>query len=104
MELEPIIVTFPHSLGKAEAARRVKAGLTEALGRHKAQVKVAEEKWDGDRLTYRAAVLGQTVTGTIDVADDNVKVAATLSWFWGHMVKPAEALIQKEGTQILAGS
>lgn len=104
MELDPIVVTFPHSLGKAEATRRIQAGLESARARYPAQLNVAEEKWDGDRLTFRATVLGQTITGTIDVADDSARAAVTLSWFYGHMVKPAEELLQKEGTQILSSA
>jgi Putative polyhydroxyalkanoic acid system protein (PHA_gran_rgn) len=103
MELDPIVVTIPHRHGKAEAMRRVKAGIESARARYPAQLKVAEEKWEGDRLTFRAAALGQPVTGTIDIAEDNVRAEVRLSWFWGHMVKPAEALIQHEGTQMLSG-
>ena len=102
MDLAPIIVVIPHSHGRAEATRRIKAGLDEARARYAAKLKVAEEAWDGDRLTFRVAALGQPVTGTIDVGDDNVRAEVKLSWFWGHMVKPAEALIRAEGEQMLA--
>ncbi len=103
MDLEPFVVTLPHRLGKAEATRRIKAGIESARTRYGAQLKVSEEKWNGDRLSFRAAVLGQTVTGTIDVADDSAQAAVRLSWFWGHMLKPAEELVQKEGAEILSG-
>jgi hypothetical protein len=102
MDLAPIVVDIPHRHGKAEAARRIKAGLDAARTRYAAKLKVAEETWDGDRLTFRAAALGQPVTGTIEIGDDNVRAEIKLSWFWGHMVKPAEALIRGEGTRMLA--
>lgn len=102
MDLAPIVVVIPHRHGKAEAARRIKAGLDAARTRYAAKLKIAEEAWDGDRLTFRAAALGQPVTGTIEVGDDNVRAEVKLSWFWGHMVKPAEALIRAEGEQMLA--
>jgi hypothetical protein len=100
--MEPVVlVTLPHRHGTAEAARRIRAGLDEARTRYAAQLKVAEEHWDGDRLRFRAAVLGQTVTGSIDIADDHVRTEVTLTWLMGHLVKPAEDLITAEGRRIL---
>jgi hypothetical protein len=103
MEAEPVVVVIPHHHGKADAARRIKAGLGDIRQRYGAQLKVAEEKWEGDRLTFRAAVLGQTVTGSIDVADDNARAEVKLTWFWSHMLKPAEEIIRQEGTKMLSG-
>jgi hypothetical protein len=101
MDVAPIVVVIPHSLGKAEATRRIKARIDEARKRYVAKLKVAEEHWDGDCLSFRIAMLGQPVTGTIDVADDSVRAEIKLSWYLGHMVKPAEAFIRQEGTQLL---
>ena len=102
MDPEPVIVVLAHRHGKAEATRRIKAGLEDVRTRYAAQLKVAEEKWEGDRLAFRAAVLGQTVVGTIDVADDNARAEVKLSWFWSHMLKPAEEIIRQEGTKMLS--
>ena len=85
-----------------EATFRVKAGLAGARTRYAAQLKVAEEHWEDGRLRFRAAVLGQTVTGAIDVADDHVRTEVLLTWLMGHLVKPAEALIKSEGERMLA--
>ena len=101
--MDPFVVTIPHRHGKAEATRRIKAGIEDARTRYPAQLKIAEESWDGDRLRFRAAVLGQTVTGAIDVADEEVRTEVTLTWLMGHLVKPAEALIRREGALILEG-
>ena len=99
---DPVVVVIPHRHGKTEAARRIKAGLEDVRARYAAKLKVAEEKWEGDRLTFRAAVLGQTVVGTINVADDNARAEVKLTWFWSHMLKPAEDIIRQEGTQMLS--
>jgi hypothetical protein len=96
-----VVVTIPHRHGKAEAARRLKAGLEEARKRYAAQLKVAEESWEGDRLRFRVAVLGQSLTGAIDIADDRVHTEVTLTWLMGHQVKAAEAIIEKEGRAML---
>jgi hypothetical protein len=102
--MDPVVVTIPHRHGKAEATRRIKAGIEDIRARYPAQLKIAEENWESDRLRFRAAVLGQTITGTIDVADQEVRTEVVLTWLMGHLVKPAEALIKREGELILDGS
>ena len=102
METEPVVVVISHKHGKAEATRRIKAGLEDVRTRYAAQLKVAEEKWEGDRLSFRAAVLGQTVVGTIAVTADNARAEVKLTWFWSHMLKPAEEIIRQEGMQMLS--
>jgi hypothetical protein len=96
-----VVVTIPHQHGKAEATRRIKAGIEDARKRYAAQLKIAEENWKENQLRFRVAVLGQSLTGTIDVGDDTVRTEVTLTWLMGHQVKAAEALIEKEGRAIL---
>jgi len=100
--MDPIItVTLPHSHGKPEAARRIKAAIVDARARYPAEFKVAEEEWQDDHVRFRVAVLGQPVTGTIDIADDSVRAEVTLTWLMGHWVQPAEALLRQEGERAL---
>jgi hypothetical protein len=101
--MDPVVtVTIPHGLGKTEAARRIKAAIDDARTSYAAKFKVAEENWDGDRLTFRIAVLGQVITGTIDVADDNVRGEIKMNWLMAHLVKPAEAFMKEAGERALA--
>jgi len=102
--MDPIVVTIPHRHGKIEATRRIKTGIEDARTRYAAEFKVAEQTWEGDRLRYRVAVLGQTVTGTVDVTDAEVRVEVVLTWLMAHLVKPAEAIVRREGEAILGGS
>jgi hypothetical protein len=99
--VEPIVVSIPHRYGRPEAVRRVKAAIDAARTRYAAELKIAEENWVDDRLQFRAAVLGQTVSGTIDVTDDDVRVEVILTWLMGHLVKATEALIRQEGERAL---
>jgi hypothetical protein len=102
MDVTPIVVVVPHRHGKAEATRRLKAAIADAQIREAAKFKIAEEKWDGDRLSFRIALLGLPCIGTIDVGDDNARAEVKLSWYQSHMTKPAEAFIQQQGLQILS--
>jgi hypothetical protein len=102
--MEPVVVvTLPHRHGKTEALGRVKAGLEDARTRYAAQLKVAEENWEDGRLRFRVAVLGQSLTGSIEVGDEAVRTEVKLTWLMGHQVKAAEALIEKEGRAMLEG-
>jgi hypothetical protein len=100
--MNPFVVTIPHPHGKAEAIRRIKAAIDEARSREAAKFKVAEEKWDDGHLDYRIAVLGQSVTGRIDVADDNVRAEVQLTWLMEYMAEQAEALVKEAGSRALA--
>src|SRR5262245_40705156 len=96
-----VVVTIPHRHGKAEALPPAKAGLAQARPRYAAQLKVAEEGWEENRLRFRVAVLGQSLTGAIDIGDDSVRTEVKLTWLMGHQVKAAEALIEREGRAML---
>jgi hypothetical protein len=100
--MDPIIkLTLPHAHGKAEAIRRIKAAIVDACARYPAHLKMAEEEWQGDRLRFRVAALGQPITGTIDVADNEVRAEVRLTWLMGHQVEPAEKLLRQEGERAL---
>ncbi|HWM32587.1 MAG TPA: polyhydroxyalkanoic acid synthase, partial [Methyloceanibacter sp.] len=62
---QPVIVTIPHKLGKAEAKRRLQAGFTNVRSTFGEKFVVLEDAWAGEHLDFRASLLGQTTTGTV---------------------------------------
>ena len=87
----PLIVSIPHSLGKEEALRRLKAGMERVVA-HVPVMKVDEQTWSGDRMTFHARALGQVAAGTIDVGENDVRLELTLPWVlqrFGHLVQDA---------------
>lgn len=100
---KPLIVSIPHSLGKEEALRRLKAGMERVLG-HIPVMKVDEQTWSGDRMTFRASALGQVASGTLDVGASDVRLELTLPWMlqrFGRMVqvaftRSAQRLLEKK--------
>lgn len=101
--MDPIItLTLPHAHGKKEATRRIKAAIVDACARYPAHLKVAEEEWTGEHLRFRVAALGQPITGTIDIDDDQVRAEVKLTWLMGHQVQQAEKLLRDEGERALA--
>jgi hypothetical protein len=96
----PLVVSIPHSLGREEASRRLKAGLTRAASSMPA-LKVDEERWDGDRMIFRVRALGQAASGHLDVADDHVRVEVTLPWLLQRFAEVAQAAIKSRGSLLL---
>jgi hypothetical protein len=96
----PLVVSIPHRLGREEAARRLKAGLTRAASSVPV-LKVDEERWDGDRMIFRVRALGQAASGHLDVAEDHVRVEVTLPWLLQRFAQMAQVAIQNRGNLLL---
>jgi len=97
---KPIVVSIPHHLGKDEALRRLKPGLTGAAKSFPV-LKVDEEIWSGDRLTFRVRALGQAAAGTVDVAEDHVRLEVTLPWLLQKFAEVAQTVIRARGKLLL---
>jgi hypothetical protein len=100
MMSRPLIVSIPHQLGRAEASRRLKNGLTRAA-QSVPVLKVDEESWEGDRMSFRVRALGQAAAGHLDVAEDHVRVEVTLPWLLQRFAEAAQAAITRRGNLLL---
>jgi hypothetical protein len=96
----PLVVSIPHRLGREEAGRRLKHGLTRAAASVPV-LRVDEERWDGDRMIFRVRALGQAATGHVDVQDDHVRVEVTLPWLLQRFAEVAQATIKNRGKLLL---
>jgi len=98
---KPLVVTIPHRLGQDEATRRLKTGLGSAQAKFGHLFSVQEETWTGNRLQFRLRALAQSVSGTIDVLDDHVRLEVVLPWLLAKIAASLQPLISKEGTLLL---
>src|SRR5262245_11093678 len=98
---KPVVVSIPHHLGREEAVRRLKSGLERTRTTFGSQFAVLEENWSGEHLDLRVAILGQATGGSIDVADDHVRIAIELPWLRGAVASTAKLLIQRHGQLML---
>jgi hypothetical protein len=96
----PLIVSIPHRLGREEAARRLKAGLTRAAASIPI-LQVDEERWEGDRLVFRVRALGQAASGHLDVAEDHARLEVMLPWLLQRFAKAAQVAIKNRGSLLL---
>src|SRR5258708_3601944 len=97
---QPLVVSIPHRLGREEASRRLKAGLTR-VAQSVPVLKVDEERWEGDRMIFRVRALGQAAAGHLDVAEDHVRVEVTLPWLLQRFATVAQAAIKNRGNLLL---
>lgn len=99
---QPITVNIPHELGAAEAKRRIERGFGELGGSLPgggfAQLK---QSWSGDRMSFSAQVMGQSISGTIDVLDRAVNLQLVLPPFLAMIAGKIKGRLQKQGTLLL---
>jgi hypothetical protein len=99
---EPLIVVIPHSLGKTEALRRIKAGVERGRTEFSRLMSVEEEAWTGDRLTFRVSALSQRASGIIDVYEGAVRLEVTLPWLLARFAHAVQRVVGQKG-QLLLG-
>lgn len=101
---KPLVVSIPHRLGQAEATRRLKGGLTRVAANFPA-LSADEETWTqengADRMAFRMRALGQAVSGTIDVRDEEVQLELNLPFLLRVFAEHATETIQKQGKLLL---
>jgi hypothetical protein len=98
--MEPLVVDLPHSLGAAEARRRVESGAGTFTRYLPAGARV-EQAWNGDRMELRIAAMGQQLTANLDVQDKLVRVSMVLPAALGFFTQAIEAGIRRSGTELL---
>lgn len=98
--MTPLSIDLPHSLGRAEARRRIENG-TGSLGRHLPAGATVQSGWAGDRLNLSISMMGQDVSAAVDVQDSLVRVEIVLPPALGFFRPLIEAGIRKGGEQML---
>ena len=128
---KPLVVSIPHSLGREEAMRRLKSGLSRAATSVPV-LAVDEERWEDNRMIFRVRAMGQAVFEggaqlssaavnaaaygaqldaegrgdllvgqPLDVAEDHVQVEVVLPWLLQRFAEVAQAAIQNRGKLLL---
>ena len=96
----PLVISIPHRLGREEATRRLKGGLSRAAATVPV-LSVDEERWEGDRMDFRVRALGHAASGHIDVAEDHVRVEVVLPWLLQRFAQAAQSVIRDRGRLLL---
>jgi hypothetical protein len=96
----PLVVSIPHGLGRDEAIRRLKTGLSRAASSVPV-LSVDEERWEDNRMVFRVRALGQAAAGHVDVEENQVRVEVVLPWLLQRFAEVAQAAIRSRGTRLL---
>ena len=92
---------FRITLARKKRFVALKTGLAEVGTRFGHLFSVREQIWTGDHLRFQVSALGQSASGSIDVADDHVRLEVFLPRFLAKLVGTIQPLIRKEGTLLL---
>jgi hypothetical protein len=98
---QPLVVTVPHRLAKAEALRRIKSGLGSARANYHHVLQIHDETWSGDHVSFAVSALGQHASGSLDVRESEVELSVTLPWLLAKIAERFTPLIRKEGVLLL---
>ena len=99
----PVTVTISHELGKEEARRRINEGFEKFRGAFSGGMIFSfNERWtDEDRLSFTAKGMGQTITGTIDVFPQHVRIEAMLPGVLASLAEVVTGRVEKQGRLLL---
>jgi hypothetical protein len=100
MSSNKIAVDLPHSLGAAEARRRIGANIGRLETYLPGQANVRSQ-WDGNRLGLKVGAMGQEIDARIDVGEAVVHVEVDLPPMLAFFAKPIQALLAREGAVLL---
>ena len=80
---------------------RLKSGFGSVPATFRHELSIQEEIWTGDHLQFRVSALGQVASGTIDVADDHVRLTVALPWLLAQLAEKMQPLIRNQGQLML---
>ena len=97
----PVTASVPHRLGKGEALRRLKLGLSRAKGQFGSLLTIEHEEWSGDTLRFQMRALGQSAAGTITVLEESLLIEVTLPWLLAKVAERILPAMKKQATLLL---
>jgi hypothetical protein len=96
-----LVLRIPHSLGAAEAKKRIAVGVASAKSKYAEYFKTSETEWDGNRMTFSLTALGQTVRGSVDVENDHVELRAQLPTLIRFLAKRFIPVVKDSAQRLL---
>ena len=98
---KPLIVSIPHSLGAAEARRRIETGFADLTAKLPGGGGDIQQSWDGDRMTFAALIAGQDIRGSLDVLVDTIRIEVLLPGLLGMLAGKIGGKLKQEGQILL---
>jgi putative polyhydroxyalkanoate system protein len=97
----PIAVEIPHQLTQAEAKTRLENGVAEARQKYGQHLRDFRETWSGDRMDFAGTVMGQNISGRIDVKPASVRVEVDVPMLLAMFARKFIPQVEAEGRRLL---
>ena len=98
---KPVTVTVSHELGRAGARDRIDGGMDRMLGSVGGGMLKFDRSWSGDTMSFEARAMGQHVTGTVEVREDDATVTVRLPLLLAGMADKLTGRIKSESKLLL---
>ena len=72
-----------------------------AISQFGSVLRVDEEVWSGNRLTFRVTALHQAANGTVDIEDDHARIEIALPWLLAQLASRIQDTFVRCGTLLL---
>ena len=96
-----LTITIPHQLGREEARRRISEQASQLQSQHGGMLERVEQRWEGDTLHFLVGAIGQSVSGTIQVAEQAVHLEVALPWMLAMLAGVVKKQIEQQGRDLL---
>ena len=94
-------ISIPHSLTQEQARAKLQKGIADLRTQHAGKVGAIEEKWTDNRMDFAIDVMGQKLTGRVDVLSDAVKLDIDLPWLLSMLADKIKPQIEQQGRKML---
>ncbi|MCC0004374.1 MAG: polyhydroxyalkanoic acid system family protein [Methylobacteriaceae bacterium] len=98
---EPIVVTVSHTLGAAEAQRRIARGLEKGRTELASLFSAFDADWKANHADLRLVALNQQITAGLDVFDDMVRVELSLPWYLAPLQDKIAGALKRQSEKSL---
>ena len=95
-------MTIPHRLTQAEVRSRIQKGIADAQRDHAEKFSKLEQNWKENHLDFDVAILGQSVSGAVDVNPSDVVVHINLPWVLAAFADKLKPQIRAQADKMLA--
>jgi hypothetical protein len=96
-----LVLGIPHTLGAAEARRRIETGVANAKSQFASIFKITELTWIENRLVFDLSALAQRISGAVEVENDYVELRAQLPTLIRLLAKRFVPVVETTGQKLL---
>src|SRR5947207_1066122 len=96
-----ITMSIPHNLPQPEVRRRIENGIAQAQSEHSGQFSKLDHTWTDNHLAFSVAILGQTISGHLDINPSDVAINIDLPWMLAAFADKIRPQIRAQADKLL---